>query len=301
MSGQPGCPHCGGSGVIIDPDPLAPVRRCACRRVQRGPGTEGIPTRYRLASLDGFWEWWKTQHPKERIGALLAEAHQLVENPVTAETLREDLRTGLDFLVHKCGARMLPDGELAWKDLKPAQEPQGHRPLVNWARHDRDHSDLWWLDGPPGSGRSTLAAAALKAWNERTGKGGLFISVRAFSQELKDTYYDSISWKNSDFLSERDRMAPLLQAPCLVLDDLDRIDNDIRVVRAMAQLFDHRYAEELPTIITAPRWVEGLQSLGVEGFPFLRLDDASLLRRLAQSRRVVLRPTLERLMDVVRG
>ena len=80
---------------------------------------------------------------------------------------------------------------------------------------------------------------------------GLFVSVRTFSLELKDIYYDSRSFRNTDFLGERDRMAPLLAAPCLVLDDFDRMDADIRVVRALAQLLDHRYGEQLPTVITA--------------------------------------------------
>jgi len=92
-------------------------------------------------------------------------------------------------------------------------------------------------------------------------------------------------------------MAPLLAAPCLVLDDFDRMDADIRVVRALAQLLDHRYGEQLPTVITAARWAETLQAGDKETYPLLRLDDASLFRRLAASKRVELRPTLERLLE----
>jgi DNA replication protein DnaC len=192
-------------------------------------------------------------------------------------------------------------GELLWKDLKPAQEPEGYRALFNWVRHERESVDLWWIDGPPGSGRSTLAAAALREWCERTGRPGLFASVRTFSQELKDTYYDSRSFANVDFVSERDKMAPLLRAGFLVLDDLDRIDSDIRVVRAIAQMLDQRYAEQLPTLITASRWADSLQTSERDTYPLLRLDDQSLLRRLSQSRRVALRPTLERLLDALNG
>ena len=209
-----------------------------------------------------------------------------------------ELRSKLELILHKCGARG-GTGEGSWKDLKPAQEPMGYRMLLNWARHGRDPVDLWWIDGPAGSGRSSLAAAALKAWIERTAGRGLFVSVRTFSQELKDTYYDSRSFQNTDFQSERDRMAPLLQAPCLVLDDLDRLDTDLRVVRAVAQLLDLRYAEERPTILTASRWAETLQ--GAETYAFARLDDPSLMRRLAQARRVQLKPTLERLMESLRS
>lgn len=302
LKGKPDCPDCGGRGVILDPDPMKPARICACTSTADSDGASlGIPARYRNAGFDDFWEWWKGQHPKEKLAELLASAHQIMEQADARDTLHSELRSMLDLVLHKCGVKMQADRGITWKDLKPAQEPHGYRALINWTKHDREHVDLWWIDGNPGSGRSTLAAASLKAWSERSGKSGLFISVRTFSQELKDIYYDSRSFHNQDFLSERDRMTPLLATPCLVLDDLDRMDSDIRVVRAIAQLLDHRYSSELPTIITASRWAGSLQATSPEHYPFLRLEDPSLLNRLTLSKRVALRPTLERLMESVNG
>jgi len=296
------CPLCEGRRWILDPDPMQPARPCTCAAPAAAErAVRGIPPRYAEASFDAFWEWWKIQHPREKIGAALVQVNQLLEHAETRATLTEDLRSKLDYTLHKCGPRPQPDGELAWRDLKPAQEPWGYRSLLNWARSDRDPSDFWWIDGAPGSGRSTLAAAALKACGERTGAGGLFISVRAFTLELRDTFYDSRSFQNTDFISERDRMAPLLAAPVLVLDDFERMDSDIRVVRAMAQLLDHRYGAQLPTLITASRWTESLQSGDKDTYPLLRLDDPSLFRRLASAKRVVLRPTLERLLESLNG
>jgi len=94
-------------------------------------------------------------------------------------------------------------------------------------------------------------------------------------------------------------MAPLLRAPFLVLDDLDRVDSDIRVVRALAQLLDQRYADERPTLATASRWAE--TTLRGENSPFARLEDPSLLHRFSQARRVELRPILIRLMESLDG
>jgi len=300
LSARGDCGICHGKGVILDPDPMKPVRPCDCVRSQRVEAAVlGIPPRYRQATFESFWDWWKLQHPKDEVVNDLAQAHQAMETPMSRASFPDEVASKLDLILHRCGAKSLAGGELGWKDLKPAQEPQGYRSLFNWARNDRDAVDLWWIDGPPGSGRSSLAAATLRAWAERTGRQGLFISVRTFSQELKDTYYDSRSYKNTDYLSERDRMAPLLQAECLVLDDFDRLDADIRVVRALAQLLDQRYAEERPTVITASRWAEALQALAPEAYPILRLEDASLLHRLAQARRVVMLPTLGRLVKLL--
>jgi hypothetical protein len=282
--------------VVVDPDPLKPVAVCACtREVAAQARAGGIPARYAGATFEAFWEWWKLHHPRQATADALETAARLLATPMLRETLSAELGSMLDHIVHKCGRHMGEDGQPAWRSLRPGREPQGYGTLQTWAKHDRPTADLWWIDGPPGSGRSSLAAAALKAWCARTGRAGHFASVRELSQRLKDVYYDVRSFQNVDFLSERDLMAPLQAAPCLVLDDWDHMDSDTRVVRALAQLLDHRYAEARPTLLTAAKGAAALQQS--DAYPLAKLDDTSLLHRLAHAQRVELRPVLQRLLD----
>jgi len=245
--------------------------------------------------MENFWKWWKGEFPDEKILEELNEARFFLDNGHCKDTIPKDLQNKIAGIISKCVPKL--ESEKGWENIKSAQEPNGLGALKTWINKSHKDKDicLWWIDGPPGSGRSSLASAVIQAWCEKTGKTGLFIRVQTFSQELKNTYYDSRSWQNVDFMSERDRMAPLQEAPCLVLDDFHRMDSDIRVVRAFAQLLDFRWSELLPTMITASKWAESLQYEG-ESYPIIKLDDESLLNRLSQARRVELVPTLSRLM-----
>ncbi len=300
MKGRPDCPHCAGRGILIDPDPLKPARVCACVAETKGALPEGaLPARYREASFDAFWDWWKAQHREDGIAARLQEAQVLISNALSRGTLPKELALQLDHILHKCGPYAHPETNApGWKRTKPALQPMGFENLQDWAQKDKLKADHWWISGPPQSGRSTIAAAALRAWSQRTGRAGRFVSVRTLSQELKDVYYDVRSFKNQDFRSERDLIEPLLEASCLVLDDFDRLDGDTRVARAVAELLDRRYAEERPTLLTAIRSPKSLME--PEGHPLGRLEDLSLVRRLQHAHRLELRPTLESLLDTAR-
>jgi len=290
VKGRPDCPRCLGRGVILDPDPLKPARLCGCAPEGLQDAAEvGLPTRYRDADFTRFWKWWnnvQASHARtllDRVGDL----EDLLARPID-EVGEVEGREELGKLLQ--ALRRKPEHGI---------RPAGAESLAQWAttgKHRFRHGwELWWIHGPAQSGRSTLAAAALRAWSERTGRSVRYVSVRALSQSIKDAYYDVRSYQNQAFQSVRDLIEPLEAPGLLLLDDWDRMDSDIRVAAALAQLVDHRYSEELPTLLTAAAPPEALERR--EGHPLARLEDASLLERLRGAERVEMVPALKPWID----
>ncbi len=290
MKGRPDCPRCQGQGLIFDPNPLKPVLVCGCTaEVAPDAETLGLPARYREAEFSRFWKWWNNAQASQARTLLdrVADLEDLLSRPVEEVGElegREELTKLLQAL------RKRPEHGV---------RPAGAEGLAQWAtagKHRFRHGwELWWIHGPAQSGRSTLAAAALRAWTERTGRGGRFISIRTLSQAIKDAYYDVRSFQNQGFQSVRDLIEPLQDPQLLVLDDWDRMDSDIRVAAALAQLLDHRYSAELPTMLTAAGPPEALDRR--ENHPLARLEDSSLLERLRGAERVEMVPALKPWID----
>jgi hypothetical protein len=292
MRGRPDCPRCQGKGLVFDPDPQKPVFVCGCT-ADLAPDAEtlGLPSRYREADFTRFWKWWNNAQAGG-VRALLDRVPDL-EDLLTHSVDEVGELEGREDLVKLLAAlRKRPEHGI---------RPAGADGLAQWAtsgKHKFRHGwELWWIHGPAQSGRSTLAAAALRAWTERTGRGGGFVSVRTLSQAIKDAYYDVRSFQNQAFQSVRDLIEPLQQQPLLVLDDWDRMDSDIRIAAALAQLLDHRYSEELPTILTASYAPEAMDRR--ENHPLVRLEDASLFERLRGAERVEMVPALKPWIDRV--
>ncbi|WP_257307334.1 hypothetical protein [Geothrix campi] len=286
VKGRPDCPRCQGQGLLFDPDPRKPVLVCGCT-VDLAPDAEtlGLPARYREANFTHFWKWWNNAQACHTRALLdrVADLEDLLAQPVEAVGElegREDLVKLLQALKRR------PEHGI---------RPAGAEALFQWAsngKHKFRHGwELWWIHGPAQSGRSTLAAAALRAWTERLGRSGSFVSVRTLSQAIKDVYHDIRSYQNQTFQSVRDLIEPLQDQPLLVLDDWDRMDSDIRVAQALAQLLDHRYSEELPTILTASYPPEAMDRR--ENHPLVRLEDGSLFERLRGAERVEMVPALK--------
>lgn len=292
MRGRPDCPRCQGRGLVVDPDPRRPAVICGCTEgLAPEPEALGLPARYREADFTRFWKWWNNAQAAQVRPLLdrIPDLRDLLARPAS-EVGELEGRGDLEKL-------------LAATERRPEHgiRPTGAEGLAQWAtsgKHKfRRGWELWWIHGPAQSGRSTLAAAALRAWVQRTGRTGRFVSVRTLSQAIKDAYYDVRSYQNQAFQSVRDLVEPLQAPALLVLDDWDRMDSDIRVAAALAQLLDHRYAAELPTILTAagsPDLVDQRES-----HPLARLDDASLLERLRGAERVEMVPALKPWIDRV--
>jgi len=290
MRGRPDCPRCQGQGLLFDPDPLKPVLVCGCT-ADVAPDAEslGLPARYREAEFARFWKWWNNTQASS-VRTLLDRVPDLEELLTRSVDEVGELEGREDLVKLLAALRKRPEHGI---------RPAGAEGLHQWAttgKHKFRHGwELWWIHGPAQSGRSTLAAAALRAWTERTGRYGRFVSVRTLSQTIKDAYYDVRSFQNQAFQSVRDLIEPLQDPPLLVLDDWDRMDTDMRVAAALAQLLDHRYSEELPTILTAAGPPEALDRR--ENQPLARLEDGSLLERLRGAERVEMVPALRPWID----
>ena len=286
MRPKPDCPQCKGRGVILDADPLKPARVCACSGADAGAEAMKLPARYREAAFATFWRWWRDWEGSQKRQRLVMDRLPELEQLLSADAGtvgRIEQRDRLERLVHQ-----------AKTNLQHGLRPLGAEELQSWAMKGRHRFrggwEVWWIQGPAQSGKTTLACAALRAWGEREGKAGRFASVRTLSQQVKNAYYDQRGWQNADFVSVRDLIEPLKAEPLLLLDEMDCLDGDMRVGAAMAELLTHRYHENLPTIFTS---IPGPQALEQrDGSAFAKLQDESLLRRLGDAERVDMVPAL---------
>jgi hypothetical protein len=287
LSGRSDCPDCQGKGFLVDPDPRKSARACACtQEVRVDEAQMDLPARYREADFVGFWRWWKgwegTQKQQRAVVEQLSTLEELLATPEEIAGVIPD-RPRLEKLVLA-----------AHQNLQHGTRPLGAEDLYQWATRGkhrfRQGWELWHIFGPPQSGKSTLAVAALRAWSERTGRPGRFLSARTLSQKIKNAYYDVRSFQNTEFVSVRDLMEPLKNAPCVVLDEWDCLDGDSRVASAFAEWLTYRYHENLPTILTANLGPLELEQR--ENWAFARHQDASLSKRLEGAERVQMVPAL---------
>ncbi len=105
------------------------------------------------------------------------------------------------------------------------------------------------LMGPPGTGKTHLAVAAIKSLSQKKGASCLFYDFRDLLKTLKGSYA-----KETDF-SELEVLHPVLTREVLLLDELGSSKISSWMEDTLAHILNHRYNEKLATIITS-NWMD---------------------------------------------
>ena len=115
-----------------------------------------------------------------------------------------------------------------------------------------------FLQGPPGSGKTHLAVAAMRRLQEK-GFEVVFFDYQTLLQRIRDSFNPAAAGRDKDVL----RMAK--EAEILVLDDLGAHRESDFVFDAVTGIITHRYNEELALIATT-------------NLPMAELGDPTVLR-----------------------
>jgi DNA replication protein DnaC len=99
--------------------------------------------------------------------------------------------------------------------------------------------------GPPGVGKTHLAAAILRELILRNGVHGLFAGVPELLRAIRNTYNPDVPG------SEADVLQPVLRAELLVLDDIGKEKTSEWVLETLNLIIDARYNGKRVTIITS--------------------------------------------------
>jgi hypothetical protein len=260
IKGKRSCSKCKGTGryavTVFDPEigrDDEKIKICACVGDILMDGTD-IPARLDGFTFDDVVGWW-ADRVRERNGPRFTAVERVV---TPTDTAIGNLRKAVAAMA-------------AWAD-----------------RTDPNPVDFWWIHGDPSSGRSTLAATAMAVWCQAHGKSGAYRSMRELGKELLNSFAGVYNFDAPKVMLERDLVDPLANAPILILDDWDRMENDVRVATSMSQLLDARYTAGLPTIIVAADTPKNLWERG-PSYPLKKIADASAQARLERAKVINLR------------
>lgn len=105
------------------------------------------------------------------------------------------------------------------------------------------------LSGPTGCGKTTLGSIIIRDGMVMQGKMAVWCKWAALEDRLRATYERDYAGPSKQAIQDEIAYAPLLQ-----IDDLGSLTRQERyaedVIKFLFNVFDHRYAKQLPTIIT---------------------------------------------------
>lgn len=273
--GLASCPRCRGAGVILTDVAL----ECGCAR-QASRERLDLPRRLAPATLDSFKGWWQAR---------------------TTGKMSEAAIQG-DLLALKELGKVEPNDRVIQGLLEGCEEsdqttsawlPEGYRAFLGWVAAGRLPNNFLWILGESGTGRSSLAVSAMKAWGRFDHPAPCFEEACTLGDRIESWFYNP----GRDEGDDQALLGRLRACEVLVLDNFQDFAGDVRVGRKLDALLRSRHAQDLATILIAPslpvdsfeRWV---------GHPFARPEyrRSALVQTLMAAPRVEMVPAIEQLL-----
>jgi len=249
MRGRADCPKCFGRGVVIEgrfPDATAHTCECA-----KGPEILGVPKRFVNADLATFKDWWwaKNDLDQEKLLRQFGDATTIIQN-------RQDLGKGSEGLVKRL-AGFIGDGKPTPERLAICGLPKGTGTAMREWAGNLGGENLW-IYGPARSGKTSLAVALLKEHCVRTNSTGAYAATLGVSDALKTFYSRNLgagTWEEKAY-QVKDALeiyGPLMEPDCLLLDGIDCMAADKRVVDNFMAVLARRHDDAKITMFTSTK------------------------------------------------